>query len=586
MYLLELTNGETTITLNGGAVCLEFLAWSPIISEWRGGEYPPVAESLPVVIKGATGTAVMTTLRELTRLVDQAKRFSRGENLPPLWLRYQQTAQSRVWTALIVGGRVDAPSNFTNQENWKTLFPVYLELVRDGGWYTQDATELLTNGGFEVWAGDPEQPTGWTLVNGPAIAKEDETVKSGEYSLDATLSVALEQRIAQDVTVTAGLTYKVAAWVWLASGGVTLESYQLSAPVQSVSTTSKEQWVYLFFNTTAVDDTLAVRLFSAGGVSQVYIDDVSVQLLNDTGEAGDTATDAAVDNGELATLQFVASEPFPSPTRVILEDVLLGTNHPRAFLALVNYNVVAPGLWRAEFLQPYNTPPWSVVSDAATFAIDGYVLRYTPANTSWSSLQYASLNVNKAAIFALVRNNSTTTTFYMRMKVADDASATTTKPVAILPRASARPEWIMLGIISRSGANELSFEVSADAASGTLDINAQHAFSLDDGLTSILAIDGPGTGSTAAASEAARLIIDHETLTAPTPSVKATLDGATLEWVARGERSPHTTSGLVYGVLMATGGASTANRWRQEASAAVIANDWTLSRLPARLTPE
>jgi hypothetical protein len=133
------------------------------------------------------------------------------------------------------------------------------------------------------------------------------------------------------------------------------------------------------------------------------------------------------------------------------------------------------------------------------------------------------------------------------------------------------------------GLSNFFVAIQADAAAGTLDIDEFVIVSLDDGLTSVVSIDpGQNTGS----SNSAILVVNHGTLTLQTPRVELEVSNQVDGWSARGDIAVYTDAAQIEAILLATGGASTVNRWRQESGAAVVANDWTASRLPGRLVAE
>ena len=164
--LFEITDGATTINLiDNAAICIyPYDGYNPRIARTLGGgEYETVQDVIRFRIKGTTGTQVLERLNQLSQLVEQARRFALGERVAPVVLRFQQTVTSAIFTVLVLGGSVTAPANFVQQENWKVLFPVTVELERRGRWLKPDPTNLVTNGSFENWTGDPLLPNNWTV---------------------------------------------------------------------------------------------------------------------------------------------------------------------------------------------------------------------------------------------------------------------------------------------------------------------------------------------------------------------------------------------------------------------------------------
>lgn len=609
MYLLELTDGETTIDLiDGAGVCLEFNAWAPAISAYRLGTYPDVRETLPLAIHGTTGTAVMTRLRTLLEMVDRARRFGVGENARPVRLRYQQTVGSAIFVALIVGGAVIAPDSFTNQENWKLLHPVYLELDRRGLWLTPDGTNQVSNGGFEDWSGTPEEPDDWTLVDASstgegAATKEDTITYSGDYSLmadDFTSSSSAKDNqdyIYQTVTLDPGTSVLFSARIYtslvgcvvrLVTDGTTVYEKTVSFPFG--------EWQYISEAIVVGDDGEVDIRFEARPLpdpSTFYVDNVSLSVLNETGDAGDTDTDTAVDNGDLAQFQLTAStEPYRSPTKFIVENILVGTRHPASYLIATN------GADKITIIDAGGLTPatnFSAVADASSLA-DGNVLRYTPASTAVAYQDFIEYNVtganisfagSRVAIFANVRNNSNSTDFTMWAQTKLPFGNESTRPIVLQnTTADARglaPRWVSLGTIPVTPKTVVRIAIQASAASGTLDIDTFVVVNMDNGDAAIVEIDG---GENVGTSSAGTLIINHHALTENAPQIELTEDSETSRWSGSGQIFISTDAPQLEAVFLGTGGGTGINYWRQEASSAVVANDWTASRLPGRLTPE
>jgi hypothetical protein len=593
MYLFEITNGETTISLkNTSGVCVEYNRWSPAISGWTRGEYPPVHDSIPVVIRGTSGTDVMQKLRELQRLVDLARRWFSGENVAPVHLRYQQTASSAIFATVIIGGSVIAPSNFTNQENWKTLYPVYLELDRRGQWVTPDTSNIVTNGGFETWAGDPLTPTGWTIAEPLLVARESTIKRTGLYSAKLS-NFALFENIQQFVPARNGQSVKVSAWIYVESGDARMMVYTFDVTPTQTIVEEIGSWVYVEVEAVAGYSTiesdygvLVLFTWNGGAGSVFYVDDVSVTILNESGESGDIATADGITNGDGAVLVFPATpEPFPSPTTITITNYLAGLRHPQAFVVVSAAGNIR--LINAELLTV--SAPFSIVAETAAYARGGKVLRFTPTNTAEQSVTFSIaapgnlFRPGRAAVFANVRNNFAVPDYTLRCLSAMPGGKYLTRPVLVGAEANGSPRWIFLGTLPIQASNTLSVLIRASAASGTFDINSFAVVSLDDGSTSIVSIDQTdGVGN----SSAITAVINHQILTDPTPGVNVIYDTRVTRWSARGDIAVYTQANALTAVLLATGGASTENRWRQEASAAVIENDWTASRLPGRLSPE
>jgi hypothetical protein len=215
-------------------------------------------------------------------------------------------------------------------------------------------------------------------------------------------------------------------------------------------------------------------------------------------------------------------------------------------------------------------------------------MRYTPTTTSAQSLSFLQYGityaqVRRVAVFANVRNNSATTQFTLYARSFLPGGEVRTRPIIVPVDATPSPYWVYLGNLPMGRLGNFFVAVQASAAAGTLDIDSFVVVNLDDGSACVVSIDqsanvGNSTSST--------LIINHHTLTETIPQIETIQSGDTVRWSGRGDIAIYTDKSDIEAVLLATGGAANVNRWRQEASAAVIANDWTVSRLPGRLAPE
>ena len=116
-----------------------------------------------------------------------------------------------------------------------------------------------------------------------------------------------------------------------------------------------------------------------------------------------------------------------------------------------------------------------------------------------------------------------------------------------------------------------------------MDIDTVVLVNLDDEPAIVSVDQGENTGT----STAVGLVVNHHTLTEQSPKVEVIIDGtAVTGWSARGKIAIYTDAPEIEAVLLATGGDTSVDHWRQVTSAAVIANDWTASRLPGRLVAE
>jgi hypothetical protein len=144
------------------------------------------------------------------------------------------------------------------------------------------------------------------------------------------------------------------------------------------------------------------------------------------------------------------------------------------------------------------TGAYTSVNDAARQCPVTNVLRYTPAGITSVDTLAVSLGVvsgNNFAIFGLLRNNSTTTTFSVKVNLisANAANAATNKStsqVTLIDASIQTPRVVFLGTVQRVtvGSLRLFLSTQASAASGSLDFSQLFVAEIDDELTSIIEI--------------------------------------------------------------------------------------------------
>ena len=585
MEILRITDGQTEVSFLSGDYHL--LAWSPAVARRADNLLEPspfrnVTERMTIAVKD------YEKMQTLVKLLDRAQRWRRGEDTRPVRLEYKLTSASVVLVALIVGvsgSMIGLPTIYSLSEATGLVDNVTIEFERQGEWLTPDPTNLIVNGSFENWTGS--DPDDWTIV-GATVVEENTVVMAGAASADITSSEILETSIYQTVTVEIGSTYRVSGWLYLVSGkAATLEIRQLSSAVTRVSSLVVGDWQYVEQIVTSSDDELSVYLLSVNGVAQFYADDIRVVAVDASGEPGDVATDTAVVNGDLASLNFgTGQEKYPSPTKVAVTGFLTGSYHPRAFLIVTNGTEQITLIDSDDFWWLFGLPI-SNVADSTAFARGGNVTRLTPAGTNAYRLSVMDYdlnfyNIRRVGIFANVRNNSTTTQFTMQALSLAPGGTSYARPIVVPGAATPSPEWVYLGAVTSNRDGIFSIDITASAASGSLDVDTVALVALDKKL-SIIAIDQSENVGT---SESGDLIANHHTLTEQSPKVEIIQNDIVTAWSARGNIAVYTDAPEIEAVLLATGGDTGVNFWRQVASSAVIENDWTASRLPGRLVAE
>lgn len=191
---MVLTDGTTTVTHqdgSGGATNYPLVrdGWAPAIAGLRASPlagytpYEDVVETYTIEINGATATAALANLATLTRLLDQAARWYRGENATAVLMKiapHGSTVSSTAapLQAAVLGGGVSGPAGVRLSPRWDevgrnfVIPDVQVTLVRRGLWLhttteahspsAADNGELVT---FTLTARDTPSPTKIQFTN-------------------------------------------------------------------------------------------------------------------------------------------------------------------------------------------------------------------------------------------------------------------------------------------------------------------------------------------------------------------------------------------------------------------------------------
>lgn len=315
---------------------------------------------------------------------------------------------------------------------------------------------------------------------------------------------------------------------------------------------------------------------------------LTVKRLGEWLHTTDSKASAATSNGDKASVAMTGAITWPGPTKIQVEGVVSQAQgvDTRHYLALAD-TVNGISIFNAE--DAASSAPWSSVNESAQYARNTNVLRYTPADTS--EHESGAINIALAganalpdglmAIYACVRNNSSTgTTFRIRIRCSSRLyTSVYTTPKVI--GAIATPRWVCLGLISAEQWSNAYINIAASAAADSLDIDTLVFVSqaVNTAVVSFTLSNGSG-----AAASGDMLEIDHKLLTAIAPKITTNAVIAVTQ-AYDSDAVVALKAATVYALVMATGGASSLNRWRQEASAAVNTNVITLVRHTAYLTP-
>lgn len=156
MYL-KITDGTTTIDLLGNDATNSFnllaASWAPNVAQRKrnqlGGNWAEdVEESIPLYAQSSSSAAtVLANLDTLAALLDQARRWSEGEKVSPVILRYSPNSDTDYLEAVILGppdngSGVVLPPTFSDDLWKKTVDGVTLNFKRRGLWI--DSTAVTT----------------------------------------------------------------------------------------------------------------------------------------------------------------------------------------------------------------------------------------------------------------------------------------------------------------------------------------------------------------------------------------------------------------------------------------------------------
>jgi hypothetical protein len=295
-----------------------------------------------------------------------------------------------------------------------------------------------------------------------------------------------------------------------------------------------------------------------------------------------TASSSATTNGDIATMS-AALQTYRSPTKITITNIA-------ADYTIGSYIITADQLNHILVLNAEDmaTGVFTAYNDSAKKARNTNVLRFTPTGTSEevsTGIALAATPMTGARLIAVLlnyRNNSATTTFTVRVRIALDNSGTGvtsslhTRHVAFAGEASPAPKWTVLDILALpDDPVAASLRVQASAASGTFDVDSVVLVNLTNPSNSIISVED------ALSSSPITALVDHRQLTYPTPLVTQ----GSVSCGYFGDPVICTNGSVVYGVLLQTGGTAL-DLWRATGSSGTaLLNTWTYNRYTGYLTP-
>lgn len=158
--ILRLTDGSTTINLTGGSDGVyggaEYVPRAPDVSEIEftasalrdGGELVKatrrnVAESLSLVITGASRSALATTQHDIEKLFEQARQYQERGVGDRVYVEYRKADSGDVYRSEILRGTVQ-PSDETASERWFEAGAIRVTVAWKRRWYWEGPESELS----------------------------------------------------------------------------------------------------------------------------------------------------------------------------------------------------------------------------------------------------------------------------------------------------------------------------------------------------------------------------------------------------------------------------------------------------------
>lgn len=304
----------------------------------------------------------------------------------------------------------------------------------------------------------------------------------------------------------------------------------------------------------------------------------------------ETAASAGAANPSILTATLPSTLTTKSPIDVRI--AVFGTQTTPFTLAdmfvLIAPNAAALLIQEAEAMTAAN---YTSVADAGNNARGGNVLRYTPVATTLATSGFsgslAALSGKTIGVYAAVRNNSATTTWQVDLLVYFAGGTTRTTPI-VIDTSTTNPRVVALGIVTIPTQAVLAqLEITASAASGTLDIDYLVFLDLDDETSRAVFLPAQTVQATGLITTSLGISIESQVLTQITPRV-ITKDGTggTPGYLAYESDIWLMSDGAtVCAVVMATAGPSGAGSWRYT-NGGVVNNTLNVTRYPAAMLPQ
>jgi hypothetical protein len=538
--VLELYNGSETIDLIDDTNYLTE-SYTPNIPPLGSQDrYEDAIERIGLVIRGATVAQAVANKTKLWQFLDQATRWADGERgvAPVVFrVRVQGSALAQSLQTICLGWAdkqgFQLPSSLLSDAGRYIIPNVSIAFRRTGWLLDSEVSSLSAN----LLLDSDFRHGYWTFSTGAgSVTVQELTATPDGIAPPSGLGVKYFQNFTgvygdnyresdQTVAVTAGeqLTF---SFDFAVAGGATGSSSYLKFTGPS----SFVQYVLIPFGTLSnlwqrrsLTVTVPVGATAVGvrwGVQSTAGWWLSIGAMQLERAAVASAWNASHigDNTAILTATFAQSISTRSP----------------ASIALAGFGQVATPTIAASWLVTTDSPtnirivdwpgsigqvsaPFSVVADSANRALGSAVQRYTPTGTSKVSAGAGSLPttmIGELAVLILARNNSSTTSFILSMKLKGSGITQETEIGVVGPyTSSAAPKVVPLpGLVNDYGHESFELFVQATAASGSLDID-RIIFVRITPATTVLQLDAIDVANGLATSASAKLEIQSRALT-------------------------------------------------------------------------
>jgi hypothetical protein len=155
---LRISDGTTTLNLvDGTNYALERGTWAPMVARRRrstlgGRQYENVVETIPIIVRGSTAATALANMAALSKMLDQAERWSQDEAVAAVKIAYQPHGSTLAapLESLVLGRADDSdsfqlPLTFNDVGMIFSIHGLVLRFVRDGAWYGAEESITITH---------------------------------------------------------------------------------------------------------------------------------------------------------------------------------------------------------------------------------------------------------------------------------------------------------------------------------------------------------------------------------------------------------------------------------------------------------